>query len=138
LTAGFVAAMALVLGGTGFYVFSQVRSDLNATIDADLGARLDGTRGLLAAAGADLEPTATRLRRKGGSFLQIVSESGRVVTVTPATRAPALLSASQLAAARRGEIRFESAHVPGVTGRARVLAAPVRTEEHRDVVVASD
>ncbi|HLL87048.1 MAG TPA: hypothetical protein VK387_07030, partial [Thermoleophilaceae bacterium] len=41
LTAAFALAMAVVLAGTGVFVFLSVRANLDESVDASLGARAE-------------------------------------------------------------------------------------------------
>src|SRR5262245_25484331 len=91
--AAFAAAMAVVLAGMGAFVYLRMASDLDQTIDEGLHAR--AAAGSIAGAKLDDD-----------DFAQLVDADGRVVDGTAAP----LLTAAELARARRGEVKVDREH----------------------------
>src|SRR3989440_151537 len=114
LTAAFSAVMALALAGAGAGAVLDFGRTLDAAVDARLTARADD---LAAPDGA-----AARLADDADSVAQRISVDGHVVAASPHAGAAPLLDPGELARARRHPLHLDREHVPGVPGRARVLA----------------
>jgi signal transduction histidine kinase len=113
LTAVFTAVMALALAGAGVGAVLDFGATLDAAVDARLTARTDD----LAAPGGD-----AHLADDAGGVAQRIAADGHVLAASPRTGAVPLLDPDDLARASRHPLRLDRDHVPGVTGRARVLA----------------
>jgi len=136
LTLAFAAAIALVLSATGLFLYLRLASTLDQTIDAGLRARADDIAALVRQADSGLrEGGGSRLAERGESFAQVLDLGGRVVDTTPQLGGRPLLSAAELARAARRPIRLERAPLPGIDEASRLLAAPVRAQGQRLVVV---
>jgi two-component system, OmpR family, sensor kinase len=99
----FAAATTLVLAAAAAFVYVQLRSDLDESVDSTLATRAAGVArsGVLAVVSGDAEE----------SFARIVSPDGRVLEAEGGARGPV--------APVSGDRR-----VPGIDGTARVLARP--------------
>ena len=123
LTAAFALAMAVVLAGTGVFVFLSVRANLDESVDASLGARAEAVSARLRSPAAG---GGTRLGDVAGEadegFAQIVAPGGRLVVSAGGARGP-VLSRAAVARAERRPLVVER-RIPGIEGRARILARP--------------
>jgi two-component system OmpR family sensor kinase len=137
LTLAYTGVMAFVLAIVGAFLFLHFRSGLNQGIDAALATRAHD----VAAVSRSGDP-AQILRAMGpraghiGDVAQVVSADGRVVAGTPTANARMLLSAGELARARRGRIvrdRGESlrllAQPVGAGGRVVVVGVALAQRE---------
>ena len=121
LTLVFAGVIALVLAATGIFVYLRVGGSLSASLNQDLRARADDV-GALATRPAGGDP-----HEFAGSegVAQLIGPGGSVLRATPQLERQPLLSAEELARARRGEIVLERASLPGLAGGAwRLLATP--------------
>jgi DNA-binding response OmpR family regulator/signal transduction histidine kinase len=108
LTAVFAAVMTLALAGTGIGAVLDFGRSLDASLDARLTAQADRLTTPDGVAADDV-------------VAQRIGTDGRVVATTRAGPVP-LLDPAQVARARRHPLRLDRDHLPGVSGRARVLA----------------
>jgi signal transduction histidine kinase len=135
VTAGFVLAMAVVLGATGTFLFVQFRSELDRSLNRDLRSRADDVGALLAQADQGLgQQSGTALAPGPQRFAEVLSITGRVIDSTPGLGTP-LLSSRELARAtvRTLEIARSSHRVSGQP--VRLLATPVKAQDRHVVVV---
>src|SRR3954447_22222813 len=132
LTLAFAAAMAVVLAGTGTFVYLRMKSDLEATVDSGLRSRGDDVAAL---ANEGFGTGHSPLTESGEDLAQVVSPAGRVLDGTPGYRRRPLLTAAELRRARGGTIFVERRHVAGVDAPVRLLATPARTDRGRVVAV---
>src|SRR6266508_1049210 len=84
LTLAFTLVMAVVLGLTGFLLYSRFEFELKGTFDDGLRSRADE----VAALGRGAEPglgttTLPPLVERGESFAQILDAQGKVLDATP-------------------------------------------------------
>jgi len=114
LTAAFSAVMALALAGAGAGAVLDFGRTLDAAVDARLTARADDL--------AALDGATARLADDADSVAQRIAVDGHVVAASPHAGAAPLLDPGELARARRHPLHLDREHVPGVPGRARVLA----------------
>jgi two-component system, OmpR family, sensor kinase len=136
LTLVFALVMALVLSGTGLFLYLQFRSDLDNTLDQGLRSRADDVAGIVRQADAGL-PRSGRspLVERGESFAQILDARGGIVDSTPQLHNRPLLTASQLRRAGAGTIYVERGPIAAVDERSRLLATPQQVRGRRLVVV---
>jgi two-component system OmpR family sensor kinase len=121
----FALAMAIVLGGAGWFVYTRVGDHLADALDQELRSRAQDVSALVSEGGS-LQATGFGLVEQGESFAQLVDADGRVVDATPPLERTALLSSVQLARARE-QPTFANRHsVPGLDEPARMLAVPVQ------------
>jgi two-component system OmpR family sensor kinase len=137
VTLVFCGVMAVVLAGTGLFLYLRLESQLNRDIDQDLHSRADQLTALIRASDAPGlgESVHSVLARQRESFAQIVTRSGRIFA--PRTQpGRSVLAAAELERARRGTVMFERSDLPGLGGDpARLQASPVRQEEGRRLIV---
>jgi heavy metal sensor kinase len=122
LTLAFALAMAIVLAATGAFLYLRLGSSLDETINEGLQARA-----------AELAPFVARNTsslEQGGyvgdeTFAQVLASDNRVVDATPQVgERPLLDNEDRTRAATQGALFLERDEVPGIEGRARLLAAP--------------
>jgi signal transduction histidine kinase len=114
LTAAFAVAMVLVLMGAGLFVYLRLKSDINESVTAGLGARATA---VLAAN----SPSAGAAGDSEEGFAQLLKTDGSVLDSAGGIRGEAL-SPAELRRAAAGEEILVERRVPGIEGTARVLA----------------
>jgi two-component system, OmpR family, sensor kinase len=122
LTLVFAAAMAVVLGALGLFLYIHFRSGLDASLDQQLRARASEIASFVPTANLGKRP----LRERGESFAQILDTRGRVVDASVDYRAP-LLGSSEIAAAKHRATLVERHE------RTRLYALPI--DAGREIVV---
>ena len=128
----FAAAMAIVLAGAGWFAYSKVSADLSRALDQDLRGRGQDLSALVAHGGS-VRATQGSLIENGESFALVVAADGSVLDATPPI-ARNLLTAAELARARREPVFTNRPSVPGLDEPARLLALPA-TRDRRHVVL---
>jgi signal transduction histidine kinase len=124
LTVAFAGAAAVLLAGVGTVVLLRVQSGLDAELDHALRLRA----GELSESAGDL-PRARVIIDAAGQPAQVLSADGRVLASQRVTSVDPLIGPVHLAAARRGEVRFQ------VRERTRILGRPAA--QGRIVAVAA-
>ena len=119
LTVVFAAAMALLLAAIAFFVYVQLRDDLDEGINEDLSARASSAS--LFARGTNVNPVLASGDAED-TFAAVVTVNGRPVAGrgVPADEA---LDPDLLREAADGEILVER-EIPNIDGTVRVLARP--------------
>jgi two-component system, OmpR family, sensor kinase len=136
LTAAFAAALVLVLGLAGLFVYLRVASELRSTLDDGLRSRADDLAALVDSAGArPPRLTGGRLVEGEEGFSQILTPDGRVVASTLASGTGSALDPAQLEQAARESVLVDR-EVPGIEAEARILARPASSADGSFVVVA--
>jgi two-component system, OmpR family, sensor kinase len=136
VTVAFALAMALVLAGSGFYLYQRLGSHLDNALDNDLRLRSQDLTALMAQPGASLHAEAgARLIERGESYAQLLDARARVLDSTPLLGRTPLLTRSRLRAAGRGPIYVAEPPIPGLDEPSRLLARPVE-RDGRTVVLA--
>src|SRR5919204_1180008 len=126
VAAAFAVAMALVLAGTGLFVYARLGDDLSRSLDQDLRLRAQDLSALVRSGHGSLaRQGAGRLVERGESFAQLVGPGGRVVDATPPLGGPPLLTSQELRSARQSSRFLDVPSVPGLDEPARLLAVPV-------------
>ncbi len=130
VTLVFCGVMAVVLAGTGLFLYLRLESQLNRDIDRDLRSRAAQLTALVRASDAGLgESVRSVLARQGESFAQILTRSGRIFNPSVQRGTP-VLAGAELERARRGTTFFERSNLPGLgNDPARLEAHPLRKEE---------
>ena len=102
VAAAFAAAMALVLAGTGLFVYARLGGDLSHALDQDLRLRAQDLSALVRSGHGSLaRDGGSRLVERGESFAQLVGPDGRVLDATPPLGRRSLLRPGELHAALR-------------------------------------
>jgi heavy metal sensor kinase len=133
----FALAMALVLAATSWFLYVRLGSHLALALDRelrlraqDLTALVQDPRSSIASAGV------SRFVEGGESYAQLLDKRGRVLQATSAALGHrSLLSASELARARRETIYADPQSVPGLDEPSRLLATPVEQGGRRLVLL---
>jgi two-component system, OmpR family, sensor kinase len=125
VTLAFALAMAIVLAGTGLFLYVRLGSALDGTIDQTLQARATDVSALVEQSDA--------LGGRGEEITQVLAQDGSVLAATPGLERP-LLTSAERSRASRGPITVERP-VPNSDEAARLLAAPVDTQRGRRIVV---
>ena len=127
VAAAFAAAMALVLAGTGLFVYVRLGDDLSRALDQDLRLRAQDLSALVRSGHGSLrrEAGSGRLVERGESFAQLVGLDGRVLDATPPLGRRSLLASQEIRAALHGSRFVDVPSVPGLDEPARLLAVPV-------------
>ena len=136
VTLVFALAMVLVLGAVGAFLYVRLGDQLDESIDNGLRTRA----GEVAAFVRDSEPALgasaeVALIESEESFAQVLEPEGEVIDSTPQLEGQAVLDPGEVAEALEGPRYFERESLPGVEGRARLLATPVQANEDQAVVV---
>ncbi len=136
VAAVFALAMALVLAGTGGFLYLRLGSHLSLALDRELRLRADDLSplvrqrtGSLAAAGKP------RFVEHGEAYAQLLDEHGHVLEATRPLGGAALLDRRELGRARRKTIFANRSSLPGLDEPSRLLATPVRRAGRRLVLV---
>ena len=134
LTLVFAAAMAVVLAGTGFVLYSRLASSLDGAIDQGLRARGADVAALVRQADNGLSALRpTTFPGSGGAFAQVLDRNGRVFDETPGLDHEMLLSAAQLRRALVAAVRVP--RLGDGSEAVRLLAAPINAQGRKLVVV---
>ena len=124
VTLAFAGVMALVLAGVGLFLYSQLDSRLNESIDNSLRSRAGEVTALVQGAPGRLGSGASLIEQEE-SFAQILTLDGQVEDSTPQVANAPVLTETELGGASVEPIFLEREQVPGIEGRARLLAAPL-------------
>ena len=136
LTLAFAVTMAVVLAVTGGFVYVRFRSELDRTIDLNLGTQAAAVAPSIAGSEAELaSAVSTPLFRGHESFVQVLDASGHVLAATLDLRGAALLSGRQLVVALRRTQLFTRGPTPPLAEGSRLLTTPVVTSSHGRVVL---
>jgi len=133
LTLAFAAGMAVVMTAVGAYVYVNLRSDLQASVDSGLQSRAQVIRANAAQADPALGGGGhRRLIDADEAFAQVLSATGGIVESTPAVARAPLVSAADLAATKGP--RFVDRQPPKLD-LSRLLIVPVRNGARQEFVV---
>jgi hypothetical protein len=136
VTAAFAAAMALVLAGTSWLLYSRVASHLATALERNLRVRAQDLQALVAQPNASLATdTGSRFIEHGESYAQLVSADGRVLDATSPLGQASLLTSDELRRALRGPIFAGRDHVPGLDEPSKLLAIPLERSGRRLVLI---
>jgi two-component system OmpR family sensor kinase len=138
VTAVFALAMAVVLAGTGLFLYARLDSRLSAALDRDLRLRAQDLSELVRRPGSSLAATGARLVERGESYAQLVDARGRVLDATRPLGGSALLSSAQLTRAGAATTFANLGPIPGLDDPSRVLATQIdRGGAHLVLVVGA-
>lgn len=127
VAAVFALAMAVVLAATGSFLYLRLGSHLSLAVDRGLRLRADDLTALVRQRTGSLATAGDpRFVEHGEAYAQLLDSHGRVLDATRPLGGAALLSARELARARREPIYANRDSVPGLDEPSRLLATPVR------------
>jgi signal transduction histidine kinase len=129
--------MAIVLAGTGLFLYLRLETELNRDVDRDLDSRADQLTALIHASDAAGlgESVRSVLARQRESFAQVMTPSGGLFDPR-AQRGRPVLTGAELERASRQTIRFERSNLLGLgDDPVRLQASPARQEEGRRLIV---
>ena len=136
VAAAFALAMAVVLAGTGWFLYARLGSHLALALDRelrlraqDLAALVRERDGSLAAAGGG------RLVERGESYAQLLDADGHVVDGTRPLGRVSLLTVGELRNAREETFFSDRRSVPGLDEPSRLLATPIERRGRRLVLI---
>jgi signal transduction histidine kinase len=125
----FALAMAVVLAGTGWFVYASLGSHLSLALDRDLRLRADDLSALVHQSGTSLAETSNpRFVESGEAYAQLLDRNGRVLDATRPLGGAALLTAAELERARGATLFVDRTRVPGLDEPSRLLATPVERD----------
>jgi signal transduction histidine kinase len=127
--------VAVVLAGTGFFVYLQFRHDVGTAVDSGLRSRADELSAVVRREETSLAGHEQHLVGKADSFAEVLEPDGTVVDSSAVIGEEDLLDADQLAAAARAPTFLTRGDLPSLGGGARLLAAPVSTPAGERIVV---
>jgi signal transduction histidine kinase len=128
--------IAVVLGGTGFFIYLQFQNDVNAALDTGLRSRADELAGVVRREDSSrLAEREEHLVGKNDSFAQVIDLSGRVLDSSPVVGNGQLLDEDQLRQAAQGPLFVDRGPLPSLDGGSRLLAVPVDTPAGSRIVV---
>jgi heavy metal sensor kinase len=133
LTLAFGVAMAVVLAGTGAFLYVRLGDSLEEQIETSLDARAATLVAL--ARSRDIE---SRLEGSDETFGQVIAADGTILAASPGIEAVQLLSPGDVAGAREGPVTSSSVVRPVDEDEdvaVRLLAVPA---DHGRVVVAAE
>ncbi|MGH3002147.1 MAG: HAMP domain-containing protein, partial [Gaiellaceae bacterium] len=131
LTLTFAAVMAVVLVGTGLFVYLRVSSSLDHTLNQDLRARADDVSALVRQPPAGGDQGDLGHESPG----QLLAADGRVLRGSPRTP---LLTRAQLTQAQDGTLITQIRTIPGFDeGSWRLLARPIEDSVPATVAVVA-
>jgi heavy metal sensor kinase len=136
LTLAFAAAMALVLAGTGAFVYFRMENALDSSVDQGLRSRASDLAALVRQSDEGLtEAGHSPLTERGENIAQIVGPDGSVIDGTPRFRTRSLLSGAERRRSLRATLFLERPHMAGFDAPVRLLAAPASGQHRRVIVV---
>jgi two-component system, OmpR family, sensor kinase len=139
VAAAFAAAMAVVLLGTGIFLYHRIGGELQTALDRELELRAFDLTTIVHDPDTSLARTGPHpFVEHGEAYAQLLDLHGRVLDATRPLMTAHVLTPAQVRAARRGTI-FANVHsLPGLNEPSRFLAAPVsRGSRHLILVVGA-
>jgi two-component system OmpR family sensor kinase len=129
IAGAFAVAMAIVLVGTSWFVYTTLASHLSIALDHDLRLRADDLTALVRKPGESLRGSnESRFIETGEAYAQLVDRNGRVLDATQPLGGASVLTPRELERALAGSIFADRDTVPGLDEPSRLLAAPVERE----------
>lgn len=127
--------IALVLAGTGVFIYLQFQNDVNAALDTGLRSRADELAGVVRREDSSLADGERHLVGRTDGFAQVLAPSGRVLDSSPVVGEEQLLDEGRLHEAAHGPVFVDRGPLPSLDGGSRLLALPVETPAGRRIVV---
>jgi signal transduction histidine kinase len=136
VAAGFAVAMALVLTGSGVFLYARLGADLARALDQDLRLRAQDLSALVREPGGSLAiESGGRLIERGESFAQLLDGRGRVLDRTEPLGNRPLLTRRELRSALGRRHFADRPSVTGLDEPAQLLATPIHRAGRRLVLV---
>jgi heavy metal sensor kinase len=136
VAAAFAIAMAVVLAGTGWFLYVRVGSHLSLALDRNLRLRAQDLAALVREPGAALATErGSKFVEPGESYAQLLDDRGRVLDATRPLGRARVLNSDELRSARSGTIFADRRSVPGLDEPSRLLATPVVRRGRRLLLV---
>jgi heavy metal sensor kinase len=136
VAAAFALATAVVLAASSWFLYARLESHLALALDRDLRLHGQDLAALVRDPGSSIDVAeAGHLIESGESYAQLLDRRGRVLQATPPLRSAPLLTAEELAAARRRTTFANRPRTPGLDEPSRLLATPVDRDGRRLVLV---
>jgi signal transduction histidine kinase len=127
--------IAVVLAGTGVFVYLQFQHEAETTVDAGLSSRADELSAVVRQEETNLAGREAHLVGKTDSFAEVLDPEGNVIDSSPVIGNVDLLDVEQLRAAARAPTFVSRGPLPGLDGGSRLLAVPVETSAGKRIVV---
>lgn len=131
VTAAFALAMAVVLAGSGWFLYARLGSHLELALNRELELRAQDLAALVRQHASLRGDRGGRLVEPGESYAQLLDSRGRVLDATRPLGAAALLRPGKL----RGPTFADRSSVPGLDEPSRLLATPILRDGRRLVLV---
>jgi hypothetical protein len=132
----FALAMAVVLAGTGAFLYARLGADLSGALDQGLRLRAQDLSALVRQRDGSLAAAASGvLVEHGESFAQLVGPRGRVLETTPSLGTRPLLRRDELRSALQRPLFVDRPGVHGLDEPARLLATSVERGQRRLLLV---
>jgi signal transduction histidine kinase len=138
VTLAFGAAMAVVLGATGLFLYLRLDAELNTTIDQGLRSRADDIAALVRTEPEIAQGARGRrsIAGQGESLAQILDSQGKILDASSSLADKPLLRGAELRQALRNPVVFERDPVSGTDfDHARFLARPLTLSGRRLLVI---
>jgi heavy metal sensor kinase len=128
VTLVFAAVMTVVFIAVGLFLHVRLGDQLDESIDNGLRTRGGEVSALVRASGSALESSGDlQLIEAEESFAQVLSADGEVLDSTPQLDGSPVIDQPEVDEALQAPVFVERESLPGVEGRARLLATPVET-----------
>jgi signal transduction histidine kinase len=127
--------IAVVLAGTGVFVYLQFQHEAETTVDAGLSSRADELAAVVRQEETNLAGREAHLVGKTDSFAEVLDPAGTVIDSSPVIGNSDLLDPDQLSAATKAPTFVSRGPLPGLSGGSRLLAVPVATPAGKRIVV---
>jgi heavy metal sensor kinase len=132
----FAVAMAVVLAGTGWFLYARLGSHLATALDRELRVRAQDLGALVREPDGSLAGAShSRFVERGESYAQLLDPRGRVLDATRPLGHSPLLSEEELRAALRRPLFAERSSVPGLDEPSRLLATSLERRGRGVVLV---
>jgi two-component system OmpR family sensor kinase len=132
----FAVAMAIVLVGASWFVYTSLASHLTYALNHDLRLRADDLTALVQTPGDSLRGSnESRFVESGEAYAQLLDARGHVLDSTLPLESKSVLTPEELTRALRESFFANRDTVPGLDEPSRLLAAPVERSGQRLVLV---
>jgi HAMP domain-containing protein len=132
----FALALAVVLAGTGLFLYLRLSSHLTLALDRELQQRAQDLAALVSQPQPVLaKDNGGRFVERGESYAQLLAPNGLVLYATKPLGRVSLLSRAELRRARSQPIYVDKRSVPGLNEGSRLLATAVTRGGERAVLV---